>query len=245
MSMGIKLLVKKVILIYNAIVYKNDPKIFCISMQRTGTSSVGNFFREFNYRWAGWPADEKNKWSTSCHNGDYEAVFSSLDFRAANAFEDSPWFHPGFYKILYHRFPNAKFVLFTRDPDKWYQSMIKHSDGDIIGTGRGHCKVYRRELEYFDLLHEGKLDEKNENQISTKKVMTLTNKAEHYKEIYRLHTLEVQDFFNRFSPDSLFVGSLEDPLKWQKLGEFLNIQVPDNYSSHENKSSTKVHKNSG
>ncbi|GAH96486.1 unnamed protein product, partial [marine sediment metagenome] len=113
------------------------------------------------------------------------------------------------YKILYHRFPNAKFILFTKDPDSWYQSMIKHSDGDIIGRGMTHCKVYRRELEYFDLLQAGKIDEKNENQLSTKKVMKLTNQAEHYKEIYRLHKLEVQDFFDRFSPDSLHVGNLD------------------------------------
>ena len=32
-------------------------RVFCISMQRTGTTSVGRFFRDFGFRWAGWPAD--------------------------------------------------------------------------------------------------------------------------------------------------------------------------------------------
>lgn len=233
---GIKYIMKKGISYLRAILYKNDPKVFCISMQRTGTTSVGKFFRDFGFRWAGWPSDNENQWSDSCYKGNYEAIFSSIDFKKSNAYEDSPWFYPGFYKLLYHRFPNAKFVLFTRNPDDWFQSMMNHSGGDIIGRGTNHCKVYRRELEYFDLLHAGNMDVKNENQLSTKKVMKLTNQAEHYKNVYRLHNLEVQDFFDRVSPDSLYVGALEDPLKWQKLGDFLNIKVPDNYSSHVNSS---------
>jgi hypothetical protein len=65
-------------------------KVFCISMQRTGTTSVGKFFRDFGFRWAGWPADEKNDWSMSCYEGDCEVIFRSEDFIKADAFEDSP-----------------------------------------------------------------------------------------------------------------------------------------------------------
>ncbi|MEH6454298.1 MAG: sulfotransferase, partial [Psychromonas sp.] len=219
------------------------PKVFCISMQRTGTTSVGKFFQDFEFRWAGWPADEKNKWSSSRFNGDYEAIFSSIDFKAANAYEDSPWFAPEFYKVLYHRFPNAKFILFTRDPDAWYQSMVKHSKGDVIGPTINHCKVYRREIEYYDLLDAGEIDEENENQIHTKKTMKLTDQPEHYKKVFHLHTTEVKAFFSKFSPESLHVGRLEDPEKWQKLGEFLKIEVPEDYDTHENQSRDRKHRN--
>ena len=221
---------------YLAVVHKNDPKVFCISMQRTGTTSVGKFFRDTGYRWAGWPSDKQNDWSLSWYNGDYDAIFSSLDFRAANAYEDSPWFYPGFYKVLYHRFPNAKFVLFTRDPDAWYKSMVSHSGGDILGRAKTHCKVYRRETEYFDLLDAGKIDETTENRIHSQKHMKLTDMAEHYKEIYRLHAREATEFFQEFAPDALHVGRLEDPEKWQKLSEFLGVDVPAGYDSVENAS---------
>ena len=30
----------------------NAERIFCISMQRTGTTSVGKFFRDFGFYWA-------------------------------------------------------------------------------------------------------------------------------------------------------------------------------------------------
>ena len=36
----------------------------------------------------GWPADEKNNWSTNWYEGAYEDIFSSVDFRSANAFEE-------------------------------------------------------------------------------------------------------------------------------------------------------------
>ncbi len=231
-----KNLIRKSFPVLKSTLYGKADKVFCISMQRTGTTSVGKFFRDFGFRWAGWPADEKNDWSGSWFEGDYEAIFSSSDFRKSNAFEDSPWFLPGFYKILFNRFPKAKFILFTRDPDAWFQSMVKHSGGDAIGRISIHCKVYRRELEYFEMLYSEKIDEKTENQSHSEKMMKLEGHAEHYKNVYRLHNIEVQDFFRRHSPGSLHVGSLEDPSKWRKLGKFLGVDVPEAYTSHENAS---------
>jgi len=211
-------------------------RVFCISMQRTGTTSVGQFFRDFGFDWAGWAADKKNNWSLSWYDGDFERIFASTDFRSANAFEDSPWFAPNFFKILFHRFPNARFVLFTRDPDAWFQSMLNHSGGDVIGRARGHCKTYRRELEYFDLIESGQIDEQQENIMGAPKKMKITGMDEHYKAVYRLHNIEVQDFFRRNAPHALHVGRLEDPEKWKKLGTFLGIKVPDEYESHKNAS---------
>jgi len=200
-------------------------------MQKVGTTSTGKFFRDFGFKWAGWPTSMKNEWSLSWYEGDYERIFTSPDFKSANAYEDSIFFAPGFYKILYHRFPKAKFILFVRDPDEWYRSMLRHSGGNVIGKSRIHCKIYRRELEYFNLLYSGKIDEKVENQIHSEKKMKIEGHAEHYKSIYRLHNIEVQDFFRRHAPKALHVGNLKDPDKWKKLGKFLGIKVQNNYES--------------
>ena len=218
---------------------QQEEKIFCISIQRTGTSSVGKFFRDHGYHWAGWPADRRNNWSRSWYEGNYEKIFNSMEFRMANTYEDSPWFFPGLYKILFHRFPNAKFILFTRDSDAWFQSMINHSRGNVLGRSRIHCKIYRRETEYYDLLHSGAIDEKDENRIRNEKTMKITPAhANHYKAIYNLHNMEAAEFFEKCSPHSLHVGKLEDPDKWEKLEKFLGLKVTKGYESHENKSKT-------
>jgi predicted RNA-binding protein with RPS1 domain len=192
--------------------HQDKVRIFCLSMQRTGTTSVGKFFRDFGFRWAGWPADKQNNWSGSWYEGDFERIFSSPAFRSANAFEDSPWFLPDFYKVLFFRFPNSKFILLTRDPDAWFQSMLNHSQGNIMGRTRIHCKIYRRELEYFDQLHSTAIEEA-ESQPYPAKPMTLIGHAEHYKDVYRLHNTEVQDFFQRQSLHSLYVGVAETGAK--------------------------------
>jgi hypothetical protein len=212
------------------------PRVFCLSMQRSGTTSVGKALRDFGYAWAGWPADERNNWSAAWYRGDFESIFASGDFRHANAFEDSPWFVPDFYKVLFHRFRNARFVMFTREPEAWLRSMISHSRGDIIGFARIHCKVYRRELEYFDLVRRGIVDPVAENTLFTPKTMKIADCPDHYMAMYRLHTLEVQEFFNEHNPAALHVGALDDPDKWQKLGAFLGVQVPAGYDCHENRS---------
>ena len=215
-----------------------SSKIFCISFQRTGTTSVGEFFRMFGYASRGWPECDKNNWGQLWYDGDYGSIFSSTDFLSGQVFEDSPWWHPEFYKVLFHRFPHSKFILLTRDPNKWFASMLSHFSGKIIGDERRHCKVYRRELELYSLL------ESNPNSFSSKnrdsKQMLLNEKEKHYKEIYKLHNREVVDFFERVSPHSLFTCRLEDPYKWQKLGQFCGINVPLDLEVHKNKSNNHL-----
>lgn len=218
----------------------NRHKVFCISMQRTGTTSVERFLEDFGFHCAGWPEDERNGWTDAWYDGDYESIFSSADFRQADAFADSPWWLPRFYRVLYHRFPSSKFILFERNEDDWFWSMINHSGEDVIGRAKNYCKIYRRELEYFGLLEKGKIDESVENDRNASKTMKITGHAKKYKDIYRLHNIEVKDFFQRHDPAALHVGQLEDPHKWEKLGDFLGLEVPAGYSVHANQSEEKV-----
>jgi len=213
---------------------KNKKKIFCISTQRTGTTSVGKFFKHFGYKVADWSISNKNKWSYYWENGDFETIFNSKDFKNNQVFEDDPWWLPEFYKVLYHRFPNTKFILFTRDSEKWFNSMLNHSGGLILGNTKRHCKVYRREKDYYNLLNEKERLTYNEKQIDN--LLSLEGYKEHYIKLYELRNREIIDFFNKINPNSLFTCQLEDDNKWRKLGEFMNIEIPQNFSVHANKS---------
>lgn len=209
-------------------------KIFCISFQRTGTTSVGHFFKDFGYKVAGYDKERSTKWSARRFIGDYDSIFNSKDFKSHQVFEDNPWFEEDFYKILYHKFPKAKFILITRDADKWFDSMLSHSKGKTLGNTFRHSKLYGREEEFYRAFPD--LD-------YYKKMETIDNlldldetHRQHYKSIYKIKNKEIIQFFNSYSPNSLFLCQLEDSQKWQKLGAFFNIEVPSNYAVHVNKS---------
>jgi len=202
-------------------------KIFCISYQRTGTTSTGRFLRDLGYRWAGWKTAETERWCESWLDGDFEAIFRSQEFQQAQAFEDAPWFFPDFFKQLYHRFPGAKFILLKRDPQKWFQSMITHSGGWGPGEPSLHAKIYRREVEL--------IIRQAQNQSPEPSRLRLEGMEKHYTTQYQQHIFEALKFFRSHGPEALFHGNLEDPDIWIKMGQFLGHQVPPNYRCHENK----------
>lgn len=213
---------------------KSTNKIFCISTQRTGTTSVGQFFKNNDYTVADWFVSNKNNWSYYWNIGDFETIFNSKDFKNSQVFEDDPWWLPEFYKVLFHRFPGAKFILFTRDSEAWFQSMVKHSEGKILGNTMKHCKVYRRESEFIKLFNEQERLDYDEKKIDN--LLSLENKKEHYIDLYNQRNTEMVDFFKKHSPDSLFVSSLEDDQKWVKLGAFMDIKVSKDFNVHVNRS---------
>ena len=86
---------------FNFLGKTKKQKIFCISIQRTGTTSVGDFFEKHNYRRAGWYHSKENNWGKLYFDGNYEAIFSSMDFKNNDVFEDGPESIGHFYKYLF------------------------------------------------------------------------------------------------------------------------------------------------
>lgn len=212
---------------------RNEKKVFCISFQKTGTTSVAHFFEYFGYPTGRWNHALENQWGKSWYEGDYESIFLSEDFKRNQIFGDSPWYYPEFYKFLYHRFPGSKFILFYRDENDWYKSMIAHANG--MSTNRFtkiHAKVYRREHEFYKLAD---LDpEFNTFEADPERMMVLRGMEDHYKSIYVRSNREVVEFFERHDRNALFVCDLYDDRKWQKLGDFIGIDVPENFDVHAN-----------
>ena len=213
---------------------KNRPKYFCISMQRTGTTSVGEFFRYCNYKVAGWETSYKNQWTYSWNSGNFEKIFNSIDFKINQVFEDDPWWAPEFYKFLYHRFPGSKFILFTRNPDDWYTSMINHSQGKTLGNTKMHCKIYRRENELNNYLRNNPTIKAADFEIDN--LLSIEEHKSHYIEIYKRHNREVIEYFKKYNPDALFICDLDDKDKWIKLSKFIGNEIDEVINIHANKS---------
>jgi len=228
---------KKIFQNLNVKKFSKHPKVFCISMQRTGTTSTGQFLKDHGFSCIGWDGDRHNQWSQSFFEKDYDSIFNSLDFRCSNAYEDSPWWFPKFYEILHKNFPDAKFILLKRDPVNWFNSLLSHSNGNVVGAPIRHCKIYHREEELKDLLQKKLMTEDQANSYKGDKIMKITPAHQaHYIRCYMEHYNDAVKYFSNTSPTSLFTGNLEDPEKWQKIGGFLNLRVAPDYNSHRNNS---------
>ncbi|WP_048331149.1 sulfotransferase [Bizionia psychrotolerans] len=193
-------------------------KIFCISFQRTGTTSVGGFFKDHGFKVAGYNYKRSMKWSEFKFLGDYEAIFRTEEFQEFQVYEDNPWWETDFYKYLFHRFPDSKFILFERNSDKWFDSMMSHSNGKTLGNAFRHSKLYNRGLEFYERFPN------RDNYRNYKVIDNLLELKEehrkHYTDIYDLRNKEILEFFEYTDRTRLVYLKLEDPLKWIKLGAF-------------------------
>ena len=209
-------------------------KVFCISYQRTGTTSVGRFFSDHGLKVATYKVNRNNGWTESWFRGDYEAIFRSDDFGIYDIFEDDPWWCLEFYKFLFYRFPDALFVHFQRDADRWFESMIRHSNGATLGNTYLHTRLYRREYDFAALPAAAQVTSRYSNKIDM--LLPLTEEhRQHYTYIYNSRNTGILEFFSKFGPERLFHGRLEDLQKWVHLGAFAGITVSANYDAHEHK----------
>jgi hypothetical protein len=207
-------------------------KIFCISLQRTGTTSVGRFFGRHGYEVATYHTQSKNEWTNLWFNREVENIFNSSDFKSHQVFEDDPWWCGDFYKRLYQRFPSAQFILFERDPDDWFDSMLRHSGGKTLGNTYLHCCLYNRLDEFYEQYNGTR--EVHSRDIDN--LMSLEGKRKHYTDFYEARNKSVVDFFRYNNSSRLTHLRLEDELKWQKLGNHFGIDVTPDFDVHANAS---------
>lgn len=103
-------------------------KVFCIGMFKTGTTTMGKALQILGYEtlhgpW--WPQDImlKDSWFENPREWDkYDEVLKS-QAEQYEAFQDYPWMYC--FEKCDHWFPNSKFILTARDPDKVAASDIK------------------------------------------------------------------------------------------------------------------------
>lgn len=95
-----------------------QAKVFCVGFQKTGTTSLQYALSLMGYRVAGY---------MSAHGHETpEDLFSHacILLPRFDSFADNPW--PLYFREFDAMFPDAKFILTTRDPNKWYESVCKH-----------------------------------------------------------------------------------------------------------------------
>ena len=173
------------------------------------------------------------RWSYLWEQKKYGQIFRSIPFRSFTAYEDAPWWFPGFYEDIYEWFPDAKFILMQRDSDAWFRSLVSLKGGKTPGNTRRHCMIYDRMEEFNERLETDPSFIPSENQKDG--LMRLDHMHDHYVKIYETYNRNVIDFFEKSSPDSLITTRLEDPDKWKVMGKFLGLQIDEEYDVHANK----------
>ena len=197
---------------------RRPTRLFCISMQRSGTTSVGDWLEAHGLVRAGYPTSSRLGWTRLWLEGQHDAIFRSPEFERAEILEDDPWWCPDSYRVLAERFPESSFILLTRDVDNWFESLCHHSGGRNPGSSDVHARIYDREVDLRSVLEGGEgLDPAQPGLLS------LIGHDAHYKSIYRRHEEAARAFFSGM-PGRLFTGRLELPQTFIDLCDFAGVK---------------------
>lgn len=192
----------------------SEKKVFCVGMQRTGTTSFGDFCeQELGLRRRGYNASRRRGWTRAWYDGELETVFQDPVFRSGQIFDDDPWWCPGVADVILNRFFDARLVMFQRDPDAWFRSLCSHSYGRSPGFTDIHARIYGRERELDSLRASG---------LSVPKVngLTLEGKETQYKLVLKNYQNHIGSLADKF-PERVLVLDLEDTQKFARVAEFL------------------------
>ncbi|MFM2588588.1 sulfotransferase [Vibrio sp. TBV020] len=194
-------------------------KIFCISLQRSGTKSVGNFLRDNGIKVCTYKNAVDDGIIEMAHDYRLNELLDYIETSEYDAFEDSPWWHNDIYKFLFHNLPDSKFILLERDAKKWFDSMIKHSDGNHPGLAIRHAEVYRRlgHLEWKSQFID------NFNYVDTREAFKITESRDYYLQFHCTYHDEINAYFKLLNADNrLYFDKLETH-SWKGLARFCGI----------------------
>ena len=203
----------------------NKAKVFCIGLNKTGTTSMAKTLNDLGYivgsqRLAELLLDD---WG----NRDFRSLINYC--YTAQAFQDIPFSLPYTFQALDGYFPYSKFILTVRDnSEQWYNSLTQFH-AKFFGKGKIPTINDLKEADYIYPGYIYKLfmwtfntpeeDPYNKN-------MLISN--------YEIYNAVVQDYF-KFRPDAFLMINLSESDSYQKLCEFLGKPYHNEIFPHENK----------
>ena len=201
----------------------DQPKIFLIGFNKCGTTSFHDYFKMNNISSIHWRANTLAMTLKSNHDRN-ECLLKGIDMWTAYTdmicIPGSPWGKSNsenceliegcrYFKYLHRDYPNALFILNTRDPFQWVRSRMKHDNGRFAKA-------------YVDALRVSGINNRREL------------KRRWLKDWYNHHSDVINYFSGASSKNFLLFHISETPAK--KLTKFLrphfNIDFPDFPHNH-------------
>jgi hypothetical protein len=178
-------------------------KIFGIGWAKTGTTTLGRCFEILGFD----HQSQRLDLVKDIERGDLSKIMMLAETK--DTFEDWPWII--LYKELDNTFPNSRFVLTKRSPEKWirsYKNMLANQGG-----ASQELNEIRR------ILYGLPFPQVTEAQLIDR---------------YEKHNSEVEYYFRDRSND-LFIVDWEQGSGWNGLCEFLGRDIPNEPFPHANK----------
>lgn len=201
-------------------------KIFCIGLNKTGTTSLEQILKEFGYKVGDqWEAESlMDDWAVR----NFDRIIRYCE--TADAFQDVPFSLDFTYQILDHAFPGSKFILTIRkSAEEWYRSLVRfHSN--LMGL-KGVPTV--EDLKHFPYHEKGWMWKQQQHIFGATEATLYDEKL--YKAYYINHNNQVLEYF-RFRPQDLLVLNLSEASSMQRLCEFLGVKYTGQVMPHLNRS---------
>ena len=217
---------------------KNFSKIFCIGSNKTGTTSLAATLEIYGYSL---PNQLKQEMEISKQT--YLGNFSPLKefVNKYDAFQDLPFSIDNYYIAADALYPNSKFILTERDPEDWYNSIVRY---DQKKYGIDNLKNLKEEdiNDKFNYLFEGyrKMTmQKYIAEINNNKVYfnwDLLYDKETYINYYIERNNQIKKYFHNRN-NAFLILDLKKEKDTEKLCNFLNIPIKYKFNfPHLNKS---------
>lgn len=178
-------------------------KVFGIGWAKTGTTTLGRCFEILGFK----HQSQRLDLVTDLQKQDLSRIFAVV--REKESFEDWPWIL--LYEALDRAFPGSRFVLTTRDSNRWlrsYQNMLRQQ-----GEPTPEMNEIRQILYGLPFPHV------TDQQLIDR---------------YEAHQRNVLSYFNE-RPDSLLVVDWERGDGWEQLCPFLKRPIPREPFPHANR----------
>jgi hypothetical protein len=123
----------------------NSVKVFCLGLQKTGTTSVEWLLKDMGKQVATYYKNWDIEFVNKLKQGDYSELKRVAEL--FDAFQDAPWFL--FYREFDSWYPGSKFILTIRDSRSWWKSFLYYFE--------------KRSLSIFEYIYGYKNPVGNEN----------------------------------------------------------------------------------
>ena len=199
-------------------------KIFCIGRNKTGTTSLEAALKEFGYKMG--DQQKAERLVKDYKNYNWKPIIKFCE--SADAFQDAPFSWPYTWLILHHYYPQAKFILTTRDEEEWYHSLTQFHSKLFSNGVTQPDKIQLQQAEYN---YKGFLWEANRAVYKTPESNPYNKEI--LLENYRAHNISILNYFK--GKENFIHLKVSEKKAYKKLADFLGKEPLRKSFPHLNK----------